>query len=130
MNKRNGFTIIELLVVATFLIIIAILGFSQYTKLTNESNNAKKRTAINAMHYSLEEGFYVKKGYYPEKLEEGTLPTMDPALLKDPQGKKIGEKNSSYRYESSNCNDGKCKSYKLVATLVDEDDYVKESRHK
>ncbi len=27
------------------------------------------------------------------------------------------------------CNDGKCKSYKLVATLVDEDDYVKESRH-
>ncbi|QWQ32149.1 prepilin-type N-terminal cleavage/methylation domain-containing protein [Candidatus Minimicrobia naudis] len=32
MNKRNGFTIIELLVVATFLIIIAILGFSQYTK--------------------------------------------------------------------------------------------------
>ena len=92
MNKRNGFTIIELLVVATFLIIIAILGFSQYTKLTNESNNAKKRTAINAMHYSLEEGFYVKNGYYPEKLEEGTLPTMDPALLKDPQGKKIGKK--------------------------------------
>ena len=82
------------------------------------------------MHYSLEEGFYVKNGYYPEKLEEGTLPTMDPALLKDPQGKKIGEKDSSYRYESSNCNDGKCKSYKLVTTLVDEDDYVKESRHK
>jgi hypothetical protein len=45
--------------------------------MTNESNNAKKRTAINAMHYSLEEGFYVKNGYYPEKLEEGTLPTMD-----------------------------------------------------
>jgi len=118
------------LVVATFLIIIAILGFSQYTKLTNESNNAKKRTAINAMHYSLEEGFYVKNGYYPEKLEEGTLPTMDPALLKDPQGKKIGDKDSSYRYESSNCNDGKCKSYKLIATLVNEDDYIKESRHK
>ena len=67
MDKRNGFTIIELLVVATFLIIIAILGFSQYTKLTNESNNAKKRTAINAMHYSLEEGFYVKKWLLPRE---------------------------------------------------------------
>ena len=130
MNKRNGFTIIELLVVATFLIIIAILGFSQYTKLTNESNNTKKRTAINAMYYSLEEGFYAKNGYYPEKLEDRTLLTMDTALLNDPNNKKIGDRASAYRYEAANCNNGKCKSYKLRAVLAGEDDYVKESRHK
>ena len=130
MNKRNGFTVIELLVVITFLIAIAILGFSQYTKLINESNNTKKRTAINAIYYSLEESFYVKNGYYPEKLEDTTLKTMDAELLKDPNGKKVGEKDSSYRYESTNCKDGKCKSYRLVATLVGEDDYIKDSRHK
>ena len=130
MNKRNGFTIIELLVVATFLIIIAILGFSQYTKLTNESNNAKKRTAINAMHYSLEEGFYVKNGYYPEKLEEGTLPTMDPALLKDPQGKKMAIKTAVIVMNLQIVMTENVSHNKLVATLVDEDDYIKESRHK
>ena len=64
MNKRNGFTVIELLVVIAFLIAVAVLGFFQLSKIRNESDNTKKRTAINAMYYSLEEGFYAKNGYY------------------------------------------------------------------
>ena len=130
MNKRNGFTVIELLVVIAFLIAVAVLGFFQLSKIRDESDNTKKRTAINAMYYSLEEGFYAKNGYYPEKLEDRTLLTMDTALLNDPNNKKIGDKASTYRYEAANCNNGKCKSYKLRAVLAGEDDYVKESRHK
>lgn len=130
MNKRNGFTVIELLVVIAFLIAAAVLGFFQLSKIRDESDNTKKRTAINAMYYSLEEGFYAKNGYYPEKLEDRTLLTMDTALLNDPNNKKIGDKASAYRYEAANCNNSKCKSYKLRATLAGEDDYVKESRHK
>lgn len=130
MNKRNGFTVIELLVVIAFLIAVAVLGFFQLSKIRDESDNTKKRTAINAMYYSLEEGFYVKNGYYPEKLEDRTLLTMDTALLNDPNNKKIGDRASAYRYEAANCNNGKCKSYKLRAVLAGEDDYVKESRHK
>ena len=130
MNKRNGFTVIELLVVIAFLIAVAVLGFFQLSKIRNESDNTKKRTAINAMYYSLEEGFYVKNGYYPEKLEDRTLLTMDTALLNDPNNKKIGDRASAYRYEAANCNNGKCKSYKLRAVLAGEDDYIKESRHK
>ena len=130
MNKRNGFTVIELLVVIAFLIAVAVLGFFQLSKIRNESDNTKKRTAINAMYYSLEEGFYAKNGYYPEKLEDSTLLTMYTALLNDPNNKKIGDRASAYRYEAANCNNGKCKSYKLRAVLADEDDYIKESRHK
>lgn len=130
MNKRNGFTVIELLVVIAFLIAVAVLGFFQLSKIRDESDNTKKRTAINAMYYSLEEGFYAKNGYYPEKLEDRTLLTMDTALLNDPNNKKIGDRASAYRYEAANCNNGKCKSYKLRAVLAGEDDYVKESRHK
>lgn len=130
MNKRNGFTVIELLVVIAFLIAVAVLGFFQLSKIRDESDNTKKRTAINAMYYSLEEGFYTKNGYYPEKLEDRTLLTMDTALLNDPNNKKIGDRASAYRYEAANCNNGKCKSYKLRAVLAGEDDYVKESRHK
>ena len=129
MNKRNGFTIIELLVVATFLIIIAILGFSQYTKLTNESNNAKKRTAINAMHYSLEEGFYKNNSYYPETIGDETLPTMDAELLIDPNGVKIGESDSVYRYEPANCQDGKCQEYTLRTSLTNEEDFIRQNRN-
>lgn len=130
MNKRNGFTVIELLVVIAFLIAVAVLGFFQLSKIRDESDNTKKRTAINAMYYSLEEGFYAKNGYYPEKLEDRTLLTMDTALLNDPNNKKIGDKASAYHYEAANCNNGKCKSYKLRAVLAGEDDYIKESRHK
>ena len=79
------------------------------------------------MYYSLEEGFYAKNGYYPEKLEDRTLLTMDTALLNDPNNKKIGDRASAYRYEAANCNNGKCKSYKLRAVLAGEDDYIKES---
>ena len=92
MNKRNGFTVIELLVVIAFLIAVAVLGFFQLSKIRNESDNTKKRTAINAMYYSLEEGFYAKNGYYPEKIEDKTLLTMDTALLNDPNNKKIGDR--------------------------------------
>ena len=130
MNKQNGFTVIELLVVIAFLIAVAVLGFFQLSKIRDESDNTKKRTAINAMYYSLEEGFYAKNGYYPEKLEDRTLLTMDTALLHDPNNKKIGDRASAYRYEAANCNNGKCKSYKLRAVLAGEDDYIKESRHK
>lgn len=130
MNKQKGFTIIELVVVTVFLIAVAALGFSQWSKLTNEKNNATKRTAINAIYYSLEEDFYKRNGYYPENINDKTLPTMDAALLTDPSGIKLGEGNSSYRYETTDCSNTKCKSYTIRTSLVGEDDYVKESRHK
>ena len=118
------------MVVIAFLIAVAVLGFFQLSKIRDESDNTKKRTAINAMYYSLEEGFYAKNGYYPEKIEDKTLLTMDTALLNDPNNKKIGDRASAYRYEAANCSNGKCKSYKLRAVLAGEDDYIKESRHK
>lgn len=130
MNQQKGFTVIELLIVASFLIAIAILGYNQFSKIANESENSTRRTAINAVYYSLEEDFYKKNQYYPEKIEDNTLPTMDAALLKDSNNKKISETGSLYRYEPINCKDGKCKSYILHTTLMGETDFIKESRNK
>lgn len=130
MNQQKGFTVIELLIVASFLIAIAILGYNQFSKIANESENSTRRTAINAVYYSLEEDFYKKNQYYPEKIEDNTLPTMDAALLKDSNDKKISEAGSLYRYEPVNCKDGKCKSYTLRTSLIDEADFIKESRNK
>ena len=40
----------------------------------------QRKEALNAMYYALEEGFYAKNGYYPEKISEENLTVMDPSL--------------------------------------------------
>ncbi len=129
MNKQKGFTVIELIVVAMFLIAAGIVLLFQWQKVERENLNNQKKTAINAMYYSLEEGFYKANGYYPEKLTAESLTTMDAELLKDPYGIMIGEADSDYRYEPTDCQDGKCKKYTLRALLDGEEDFVKTSRN-
>lgn len=129
MKKQSGFTVIELIVVAAFLITAGIVLLLQVQKIKHEHINNQKKTAINAMHYSLEEGFYKQHGHYPEQLADDTLKTMDAALLKDPQGVAIGDAQSSYRYEAKDCWEGKCKQYTLRALLDGEEDFVKQSRN-
>lgn len=130
MKKCSGFTVIELLFVIIMLTVGLGVAVVQVGKVKNASDDSHKKTAINAMYYSLEESFYKQHGYYPETLADDTLPTMDKVLLTDPKGKKIGDANSAYRYETQNCQEGKCKHFTLRAKLVNESDFVKESRNK
>lgn len=130
MRKQSGFTVIELIVAIIFLGIVIILSLIQVNNIKNETNNSRKKTTINALYYSLEEYFYKQNKYYPDKIEDNTLPTIDKNILKDLNGNRLGSSNSEYRYEPTNCQDGKCKSYKLRCILKDEEDYVKESRNK
>ena len=60
---------------------------------------------------------------------ESTRKGLDPALLADPTGKKIGESESNLRYEPRNCTDGKCRGYTLRADLEKEADFIKDSRN-
>lgn len=129
MKTQRGFTVIELLVTVGFLVVAGIVAMNQMSRLRQEYTNEQKKIAINAMYHSLEVGFYRQHGHYPENLRDDTLPTMDKALLKDPNGIMIGEHGSAYRYEPSDCSDGACKSYTLRATLSGEGDFVKNSAH-
>ena len=132
MNTRRtkGFTVIELLIVITFLLTATVVLFIQYRDLTNQLDNDKRRTAINAIYFSLEEGFYKTNLYYPEVIADDTLPTVDNSLLTDSNGVKLGESDSLYRYEPENCSDGKCKKYTLRTSLSSEDDFVRQSRNR
>lgn len=125
----KGFTVIELLVVVAFLGIAAVISLIQINTIRTESINKQKRTAINAIYYSLEESFYKEHKYYPETLSDDTLKTMDSALLTDPNDVKIGDSSSDYRYESRDCENGKCKAYTLRTVLENESDFVKNSRN-
>lgn len=128
--RQRGFTVIELVVVILFLVGAGMVLLFQVQKINSENDNTHKKTAVNAIYYSLEESFYPANKYYPEHIKEDTLKTMDPELLVDPEGSQIGESDSAYRYEPTDCQDGKCKSYTLRAILTGEEDFIKKSRHK
>ena len=126
--KKSGFTVIELVVVFAFLLGSGIVLLLQLQRTSIENSNSHKKIAINAIYYSLEESYYPTNKHYPEKIDEDTLKTLDPELLTDPEGIKLGEEGASYRYEPKNCKEGKCTSYTLRSTLYNEDDFVKDSR--
>lgn len=127
--RKQGFTVIEILIVSAFLITAGIVLMLQMQRISTENTNSQKKTAINAIYYSLEESFYPANKYYPESIDEDTLSTMDSALLSDPAGKALGDSESSYRYEATDCQDNKCKSYTLRAILENEEDFIKTSQN-
>lgn len=130
MKQSRGFTIIELIIVIVF--IGAATGLLLYQKASIQAaqRDEERKTAINAMYYSLEEVYYAKNGFYPEKIDSKTLRAMDPQLFTDPTGIKLGEPTSNYRYDSIDCQDGHCKSYTLKSHMEKEADYIKTSRNK
>ena len=129
MNAKKGFTILELVIVILVAGLAVALFFLQKLNTDAMNRDDQRKTAINAMYYSLEEGFYAENGYYPEKISESILPMMDPALFTDPYGINLGDNSSSYSYEAANCDSGKCKEYILRAQLEKEDTYIKKSRN-
>ena len=126
---QRGFTVIELLFVIALVGTASVLFFVQKNNIEVAGRDETRKTAINAMYYSLEEVFYEKHGYYPRTINEEILPSVEPELFKDPYGVKIGEADSEYRYETANCDGDMCKQYTLRATLENEDDFIKKSRN-
>lgn len=129
MKQSRGFTVIELVAVLLLLIVGAAIFFTQMASIDAATRDDKRKTSINAMHYSLEEVYYAKNGYYPQSIDSKTLRAVDPALFTDPNGIKLGEAGSSYIYEPTDCStDSKCKHYTLSTVLEREAKYVKNSR--
>lgn len=126
-TTHRGFTIIELLFVVVIVGTASVIFFIQKNNLEVASRDEERKISINAMYYSLEEVFYKTNGYYPRAIDEKILPSMDPALFTDPQGVKIGEATSNYRYEPLNCDGDQCKSYTLRTMLENEADFIKDS---
>jgi len=129
-KRTHGFTVVEILFIVLVLGIACILFFTQKNNIAVVARDEQRKTAINAMYYSLEEVFYKTNNYYPTAINETVLPSVDPALFTDPSGVKLGDGASSYRYEAVNCTDNKCKAYTLRTTLESEADFIKNSKNK
>jgi len=129
MKTKQGFTIIELIIVAVFASLLLVLFFIQKGNLDAFNRDEKRKIAINAIYYALEEDFYKEHGYYPETINEQNITVIDPALWTDPNGFNLGDSLSTDSYEPANCDEGKCKEYTLKATLEKEDTYIKYNRN-
>ena len=127
--KKQGFTILEIIIVAVFASLLVIIFFIQKNNLDAFARDEKRKTAINAMYYALEEDFYKEHKYYPETISEENIKVIDPALWTDPLGFNLGDELGSYSYQPANCEQGPCKEYTLKATLEKEDAYVKYNRN-
>lgn len=129
MKTKKGFTVLEIIIVAVFASLLIILFFIQKSNLDAMERDEDRKTAINAMYFALEEGYYAKHKYYPEEINEEVIPYIDPALWSDPNGIHISDGASSYSYTPANCEKGHCKEYVLKAELEKEDAYIKNSRN-
>lgn len=129
MRNRAGFTVIEVIVVLLFVMVAAGLFFTQQLAVSATIRDTNRKTAINAIYYNLEEVFYQQLEYYPQQIDSKTLRAMDPALFTDPNGNKLGEKESDYTYVGEKCDlEGKCQAYRLSADMEREAEYVKTNR--
>ena len=130
METRKGFTVLELILAIVFVGIFVVLFFLQKESVEAMRRDENRKTSINAIYYALEEGYYADHGYYPENIESSdVLPWIDPNLFTDPLGVNLWDDGGNFSYETSNCQDGKCKSYTVRTTLEKEDDYIKTSRN-
>ena len=128
MRKQSGFTTIELIIAILFLCGIGALFLLQKSEVDALNRDTQRKTAINAMYYTLEEVYFPAQKSYPLVLDTTTLKAIDPSLLKDPEGAVIGEQESNYRYEPQGCDAGKCRGYTLRTTLEKERDFIKQNR--
>lgn len=130
MTKHTyGFTVIELFFIIVLASVASVVFFIQKNNIQIVAEDDIKKTAINAMYYSLEEVYYAKNGYYPQTIESDTLKSVDPNLIKDKNGFLVGTSNSDYSYKPINCAENKCKSYTLKTILSKEAEYIKNSRN-
>ena len=130
MKSSRGFTVIEIIIVAAVFLVGSAVFFIQKNQVEVAARDEALKTSINAIYYSLEEVYFKSNQSYPRTITAENLPSVDPSLLKDPNGIKIGESNSDFRYEPVNCTDDACKGYTLRTSLQNEDDFVKTNRNK
>jgi prepilin-type N-terminal cleavage/methylation domain-containing protein len=128
MKSSHGFTVVELVTAIVLIGIASTVFFVQKNHVEIAARDDARKTSINAMYYSLEEVYFAKNASYPRTINAEVLPSVDPELFKDPNGIKIGESTSDFRYEPLNCEAEACKGYSLRSTLENEDDYVKANR--
>jgi len=102
MKKRKGFTLIELVIVTTIMMMLSVAGLVNYSAVNRKNRDEKRKADLQKMVTTLEIQ-YQAQGYYPANV---TLPT-------DPRS----QTGYSYIYRTGGGNTPF--SYELLAHMED-----------
>ncbi len=115
MGKRNsGFTLVELIIVITLIVVLSIISISYLRSQIFKGNDARRKADINRIKVAVEE-YEKDKNCYPDP----SLVVCNPGNGLVPYLSKIPcdpIKNTSYNYENSG---GSCPSWYRIYTNLD-----------
>lgn len=119
--SKKGFTLIELMITITIIVILAAIGIISYQTVLKSGRDSKRQSDLLGIQSALEQ-YYSDQSYFPEvvtfgsALTYGSGPAMKTYMTKIPQDPL---NNAPYQYTWSpyGCSSSKCASYCLYAKL-------------
>ncbi len=84
-KAKEGFTIIELLIVIAIIIALAMLVLNNFQGAQAKARDTQRVTDVNTLHSKLEE-YYNDNSHYPSTFTADTFPGMDAGAMTDPTG--------------------------------------------
>ena len=98
-NKKNGFTLIELIVVVTIIAVITVVGLISYTGMSKKSRDSRKMADLEKIRISLELYRQGTGSTYPETLDQLVTAGYMQVKPVDPNGENYTyTKLSGYTY--------------------------------
>lgn len=125
MKAQEGFTVAETFVAVTAAIAVAFLVYGQWQYAGASHRDSDRKTAVNTMHYYLEEVYFKQYKSYPAFVDASVFNSVNEDFIKDPSGHAIGEPASDFHYHASGCTVNACQRYELRTSLEKEDDFVR-----
>jgi general secretion pathway protein G len=123
-KKTTGFTMIELLVVATIMIVLMTIALISYRSATQNTRNAKRKTDLQTVRQALVL-YRSDNGCYPsDSTYIGMLTTISEYLNETPYDPQGSEVNPLYTYApagAGNCGATEATGFTLQATLEPDD---------
>jgi prepilin-type N-terminal cleavage/methylation domain-containing protein len=120
-KNRRGFSLLEVLVAASIILVLTAVGVTSYVSITRRSRDARRISDIEQIRQALEM-YRSENGYYPgvnpgsfgdaTALGPGVLvPTFMPAIPTDPKASPL----NPYKYQATNLSGSNYYGYCLAA---------------